>query len=96
MKSCFIFGFVLVSIPDAPNGFFVSLKHLDVVHIRLPILDVATMVTCHHPDIVVRPHHATDWAIVSLLVVRGETKKIRSFITYETISRSIPEELFRN
>ncbi len=62
---CFIFGF-LVSIPDAPNGFFVSLKHFDVVHIRLPILDVTTMVTGHHPDIVVRPNHTTYRAVVSL------------------------------
>jgi hypothetical protein len=68
MKFDFYFGLVLVSIPDTPNGFFVSLKHLNVVHIWLPIFDVPAMVSSHHPDIIVRPYHATDRAVVSLFM----------------------------
>lgn len=45
--------FCLFSIPDAPDGFLVSLEHFHVVHVGLPIFNVAAVITGDHPNIVV-------------------------------------------
>ena len=81
----FYFWFVLGSIPDAPNGFFVSLKHFDVVHIWLPVLDVAPVVTGHHPNIVVRPNHTADRAIVSLHFGNEKVRTVYLFLTFSRV-----------
>lgn len=53
-------------IPESSNRFFVRLKHLDVVHVALPVLDVTGVVPGHHPALVVRPYHRPHWAVVRL------------------------------
>lgn len=57
---------VVDGIPESSNRFFVRLKHLDVVHVALPILDVACMISCDHPALVVRPHHCSYRTIMCL------------------------------
>lgn len=42
------------------------LEHLHVVHVRLPVLDVARVIARHHPAVVVGPHHRSDGTIVGL------------------------------
>lgn len=53
-------------IPESSNRFFVRLKHLDVVHVALPIFDVTGMIPCHHPTFIVRPNHRSYWTVVCL------------------------------
>ena len=51
------------------------LKHFDVVHVGLPVLDVAAVVAGDHPLVVVRPHHRPHRRVVRLqdgLEVEGE------------------------
>lgn len=57
---------VVDDIPESSNRFFVRLKHLDVVHIALPIFDVACVVPRHHPALIVRPYHCPYRAVVRL------------------------------
>lgn len=59
------------SIPYAANGIFVRLESAYIVHVRLPVLDVALMVTGHHPVVVVRPHHRSDRTVVRLVEMFG-------------------------
>ena len=63
--------FCLFSIPDAPDGFLVSLEHFHVVHVWLPIFNVAAVITGDHPNIVVWPNHTSDWTVVSLLIINS-------------------------
>ena len=42
------------------------LEHLDVVHVALPVLDVAAVVARHHPHVVVTPLHGPHRAVVGL------------------------------
>ena len=44
-------------IPEATYDFDVTLKHFDVVHVALPVLDVALVVARNHPLFVVAPNH---------------------------------------
>lgn len=60
----------LVSIPYAPDGLLVRLKHLDVVHVGLPIFDVTSMVPSHHPGVVVGPDHTPNRTVVSLKSIK--------------------------
>lgn len=53
-------------IPESSNRFFVCLKHLDVVHVALPIFHVACMVPRYHPALIVRPYHCPNRAVVCL------------------------------
>lgn len=43
-----------------------GLEHFNIVHVRLPVLHVAGVVTRHHPTVVVAPHHRPNGAIVRL------------------------------
>ena len=52
--------------PGFSNGLLVCLEHLDVVHVGLPVLDVAAVVGRQHPHVVVGPGHGTHWAVVGL------------------------------
>lgn len=53
-------------VPDPPDGFFVSLIHLHVVHVRLPVLDVAGVIRGEEPLVIMRPLHAADLSIMGL------------------------------
>lgn len=57
---------VVDDIPESSNRFFVRLKHLDVVHVALPIFHVARVVPRYHPALIVRPHHCPYWAVMRL------------------------------
>lgn len=61
-------------IPYSPNRLLVRLIHLDVVHVRLPVLDVAAVVSSHHPAIIVRPDHGTDGGVMSLQTQKPRLK----------------------
>ena len=52
--------------PGFSNGFLVRLEHLDVVHVGLPVLDVAAVVSSQHPHVVVGPGHGAHRAVVGL------------------------------
>lgn len=54
-------------IPYSPNRLLVRLVHLHVVHVGLPVLNIAAMVAGHHPAVVVRPHHRPHRNVVGLL-----------------------------
>ena len=43
-----------------------NLEHLDVVHVELPVLDVAAVVAGHHPSVVVTPLHRSHRGVVGL------------------------------
>lgn len=43
-----------------------SLEHLDVVHVGLPVLDVAAVVRRQHPHVIVRPGHSPHRTVVGL------------------------------
>jgi len=43
-----------------------ALEHLHVVHVGLPVLDVALVVAGHHPLLVAAPYHRSDGAVVRL------------------------------
>lgn len=43
-----------------------SLEHLDVVHVGLPVLHVAAVVRRQHPHVVMRPGHGPDGTVVGL------------------------------
>lgn len=49
-----------------------SLEHLDVVHVGLPVLHVAAVIRCQHPHVVVRPGHGPDWTVMGLQ--RGQAR----------------------
>lgn len=44
---------VVDDIPESSNRFFVRLKHLDIVHVALPIFHVTRVVPCYHPAFIV-------------------------------------------
>lgn len=55
-----------------------SLEHLDVVHVGLPVLDVAAVVRRQHPHVVVRPGHGSHWAVVGLQGEESDNHQSRS------------------
>lgn len=55
-----------VVVPDASDGFLVSLEHADVIHVALPILDITAMISCYHPLVPSAPSHTTDRKVVRL------------------------------
>lgn len=57
---------VVDGIPETSNCFFVCLKHLDVVHIALPIFHVTRVVPRYHPALIMRPYHCSHWAVMCL------------------------------
>lgn len=57
--------------PGFSNGLLVSLEHLDVVHVGLPVLHVAPMVCRQHPHVVMRPRHGPDRTVMSLQEGQG-------------------------
>lgn len=57
---------VVDDIPESSNRFFVRLKHLDIVHVALPIFHVARVIPCYHPAFIVWPYHCPDWAVMCL------------------------------
>lgn len=57
---------VVDDIPESSNRFFVRLKHLDVVHVALPIFHVTSVIPCYHPALVMWPHHCPHWAVMCL------------------------------
>jgi len=57
---------VVDDIPESSNSFFVCLKHLDIVHIALPIFHVTRMVSCYHPAFIMGPYHCPYWAVMRL------------------------------
>lgn len=65
----------------------------NVVHIGLPVLDVALVVTGHHPVVVVRPHHRTNRAIVSL---QKNAKTMNVIFKLNKNLHTLPEELFQS
>lgn len=44
---------VVDDIPESSNRFFVRLKHLDIVHVALPIFHVTRVVPRYHPAFIV-------------------------------------------
>lgn len=46
-----MFGYCCV--PYAPHGLLVRLEHSNIVHVGLPIFNVAGMVPSYHPIVVV-------------------------------------------
>lgn len=52
--------------PGFSNGLLVSLEHLHVVHVGLPVLHVAAVVRSQHPHVVMRPGHCPDRTVVGL------------------------------
>lgn len=58
--------------PGFSNRLLVSLEHLHVVHVGLPVLHVAAVVGRQHPHVVVRPGHGPDRTIVGLQGEDGE------------------------
>lgn len=71
---------VVDDIPESSNRFFVRLKHLDVVHVALPIFHVSRMVPRYHPALIVRPYHCPYRAVVCLNreITFLPSKKIRN------------------
>jgi len=57
---------VVDDIPESSNRFFVRLKHLDIVHVALPIFHVARVVACYHPAFIMWPYHCPDRAVMCL------------------------------
>lgn len=57
---------VVDDIPESSNRFFVRLKHLDIVHVALPIFHVARVIPCYHPAFIMWPYHCPDRAVVCL------------------------------
>lgn len=57
---------VEVGVPDAADGLLVSLEHSDVVHVALPVFDIAAVIAGHHPLVSAAPGHTSDRKIVSL------------------------------
>lgn len=78
----------LAVVPDSTDRLLVSLEHLDVVHVGLPILDEAAVVARHHPVVVVRPNHGPDGNVVGLSSV-GKRRE-------ERLSTTKPWEQNRN
>ena len=56
----------MMGIPESSDGFQVSLKHLDVIHIGLPVLDVSSIVARYHPLRVTAPNHRSDRTVMGL------------------------------
>jgi len=54
------------SVPYTADRLLMALEHLNVVHIGLPVLDVARVIRRHHPLLVVGPHHRPNRRIVRL------------------------------
>lgn len=52
--------------PGFSNGLLVSLEHLHVVHVGLPVLYVASVVCRQHPHVVMRPGHGSNRTVMSL------------------------------
>ena len=50
---------------NVSNWFLMSLKHLNIIHVRLPIFDISTMIPCYHPSIIMRPlqKQKRDWIV---------------------------------
>lgn len=76
MRRLLLYLFGDISIPDAAYGFLVCLEHFDVVHVGLPIFNVAAVIASHHPNVIVGPDHASYWAVMCLF---NQTNKSRIF-----------------
>lgn len=81
---------VVDGIPESSNRFFVRLKHLDVVHVALPIFHVSRMVPRYHPALIVRPYHCPYRAVVCLNreITFLPSKKIRNTQKHFTLTES--------
>lgn len=75
---------VVDDIPESSNRFFVCLKHLDIVHVALPIFHVARVVPRYHPALVVRPYHCPYRAVVCLNRESGSSVSQSINETYAT------------
>ena len=54
-------------LPGPSDGLvLVRLVHLDVVHVGLPVLDVAQVVARQQPKVIVAPGHGTDRIVMGL------------------------------
>lgn len=69
-----------------------SLEHLDVVHVGLPVFDVTGMVTRHHPGVVVRPYHAPYGTVMGLKQNKERHLQIILNDIFEYCSLIAPEE----
>ena len=53
-------------VPQIADGLFMSLKNFEGVHVRLPVLDKAIVISRNHPVVVVAPLHGSHCCIVRL------------------------------
>ncbi len=44
-----------------------SLEGVHIIEVSLPVLDKTSVVRGYHPHTIMTPHHATDWAIMTLI-----------------------------
>lgn len=58
-----------MDLPYSSNRLLVRLKLNSLIHVGLPVLDVAVVVAGHHPAVVVRPDHRADGDCVSLKLI---------------------------
>lgn len=59
-------NFLCLDLPYSSNGFLMRLKHANIVHVRLPVFDEASVISGHHPVVVVRPHHGANGNVMCL------------------------------
>lgn len=80
---------VVDGIPESSNRFFVCLKHLDVVHIALPIFHIAGVVPRYHPALVVRPYHCPYGAVVCLNIGINFSRQSANKICVEVLLKDL-------
>lgn len=59
-------GYDQLGVPEAANWILVGLEELHIVHVGLPVLNKTSCVACHHPLVVMRPHHRPHTAVMGL------------------------------
>ena len=80
-----------VRLRDVADSFLVCREGLHVVHVGLPVLDDALVISRHHPLIVVTPYHRTDGRIVRLqncFEVEGEAVPERELAARRSCDQS--------
>ncbi len=52
--------------PGTANRFGVGLEGVDIVQVRLPVLDKPSVIRRYHPHSIMTPLHTAHWSVVSL------------------------------
>ena len=60
-------GHVTITLPPATlHWFSMGLESVYIVEVGLPVLHEAPVICSYHPNAIMTPHHAPNWAVVTL------------------------------